>query len=147
MPKKYIVRLSDTERDELRKVIKKLSGRSQKVRRAQILLKADANGSNWTDERIADAFDCCTQTVEKIRKRLVTQGFTTVLNGVKRQHPPTAKLLDGAQEAEVIALRLGNPPKGYANWSLRLLARKVVELGIVESVSHETVRQTLKKTA
>ena len=147
MPKKYIVRLSDAERDELRKVIKKLSGSSQKVRRAQILLKADANGSNWTDERIAEAFDCRTQTVEKIRKRLVTQGFTTVLNGVKRQHPPVEKLLDGAQEAEVIALRLGEPPKGYANWSLRLLARKVVELGIVESVSHETVRQTLKKTA
>ncbi|MEO0804578.1 MAG: helix-turn-helix domain-containing protein [Cyanobacteria bacterium J06642_2] len=147
MPKKYIVRLSDAERDELRKVIKKLSGSSQKVRRAQILLKADANGSNWTDERIAEAFDCRTQTVEKIRKRLVTQGFTTVLNGVKRQHPPVEKLLDGSQEAEVIALRLGEPPKGYANWSLRLLARKVVELGIVESVSHETVRQTLKKTA
>lgn len=147
MPKKYIVRLSDTEQDELRTVIKQLSGRSQKVRRAQILLKADANGSNWTDERIAEAFDCRTQTVEKIRKRLVTQGFTTVLNGVKRQQPPTEKLLDGAQEAEVIALRLGEPPKGYANWSLRLLARKVVELGIVESVSHETVRQTLKKTA
>lgn len=147
MPKKYIVRLSDAERDELRTVIKKLSGSSQKVRRAQILLKADANGSNWTDERIADAFDCRTQTVEKIRKRLVTQGFTTVLNGVKRQHPPVEKLLDGAQEAEVIALRLGEPPKGYANWSLRLLARKVIELGIVEAVSHETVRQTLKKTA
>ena len=77
----------------------------------------------------------------------MTQGFTTVLNGVKRQHPPVEKLLDGAQEAEVIALRLGEPPKGYANWSLRLLARKVVELGIVESVSQETVRQTLKKTA
>ena len=147
MPKKYIVRLSEAERDELRKVIKKLSGSSQKVRRAQILLKADANGSNWTDERIAAAFDCRTQTVEKIRKRLVTQGFTTVLNGVRRRHPPIEKWLKGAQEAEVIALHLGDPPKGYANWSLRLLARKVVELGIVETVSHETVRQTLKKTA
>ena len=147
MPKKHIVRLNDAERDELRTVIKKLSGKSQKVRRAQILLKADANGSNWTDERIAEAFECRTQTVEKIRKRLVTQGFTTVLNGAKRQHPPVEKLLDGSQEAEVIALRLGEPPKGYATWSLRLLARKVVELGIVETVSHETVRQTLKKTA
>lgn len=116
MPKKSIVRLSDAERDELRQVIKKLSGSSQKVRRAQILLKADANGSNWTDERIAEAFGCRTQTVEKIRKRLVTQGFTTVLNGVKRQHPPVEKLLDGLQEAEVIALRLGEAPTGYANW-------------------------------
>lgn len=146
MPKKYIVRLSEAEREDLRAVIKKLKGSSQKVRRAQILLKADANGSNWTDERISEAFDCRTQTVEKIRKRLVKQGFKTVLNGVKRQHPPTEKLLDGSQEAEVIALRLGEPPKGYANWSLRLLARKVVELGIVESISHETARQTLKKT-
>ena len=147
MPKQYIVRLSEAERDELRTVIKKLKGSSQKVRRAQILMKADANGSNWTDERIAEAFGCRTQTVEKIRKRLVKQGFETVLNGVKRQHPPTEKLLDGTQEAEVIAMRLGEPPKGYANWSLRLLARKVVELGIVDAVSHETVRQTLKKTA
>ena len=146
MPKKYIVRLSAAERDELRRVIKKLQGSSQKVRRAQILLKADADGPNWTDEQIADAFCCRTQTVEKIRKRLVTQGFETVLNGARRPHPPTAKLLDGEQEAQVIALRLGEPPKGYANWSLRLLARKVVELGIVETVSHETVRQTLKKT-
>ena len=146
MPKKYIVRLSEAEREELRTVIKKLKGSSQKVRRAQILLKADANGSNWTDEQISEAFDCRTQTVEKIRKRLVKQGFKTVLNGAKRLHPPTEKLLDGAQEAEVIALRLGEPPKGYANWSLRLLARKVVELGIVESISHETARQTLKKT-
>ena len=146
MPKKYIVRLSAEERDELRRVIQKLQGGSQKVRRAQILLKADASGPNWTDEQIAEAFCCRTQTVEKIRKRLVKQGFETVLNGAKRLQPPTEKLLDGDQEAQLIALRLGEPPKGYANWSLRLLARKVVELGIVDAVSHETVRQTLKKT-
>ena len=147
MPKKYIVRLSEAERNTLRGVIKKLKGSSQKVRRAQILLKADATGSNWTDQQIAEAFDCRTQTVEKIRKRLVTQGFETVLDGIKRPCSPTKKLLDGSQEAEIIALRLGDPPKGYGSWSLRLLARKVVELGIVESLSYETVRQTLKKTA
>lgn len=147
MPKRYIVRLSEAERDELHSVIKQLKGSSQKVRRAHILLKADVTGSNWTDEQIAEAFCCRTQTVEKIRKRLVQQGFEVALNGAKRAHPPTEKLLDGEQEAQVIALRLGEPPKGYANWSLRLLSRKVVELGIVESVSHETVRQTLKKTA
>ncbi|MGB7085151.1 MAG: helix-turn-helix domain-containing protein [Phormidesmis sp.] len=147
MPKRYIVRLSEAERDELRTVIKQLKGSSQKVRRAQILLKADADGSNWTDARISEAFCCRPQTVENIRKRLVTQSFEAALNGIKRTQPPTEKLLDGEQEAQVIALRLGAAPKGYANWSLRLLARKVVELGIVESVSHETVRQTLKKTA
>lgn len=146
MPKKYIVRLSQEERDELRAVVKKLKGSSQKVRRAQILMKADAGGSNWTDEHIAAAFCCRTKTVENIRKRLIERGFDETLNGARRTHSPTAKLLDGEQEAQVIAMRLGTPPKGYGNWSLRLLARKVVELGIVDSVSHETVRQTLKKT-
>ncbi len=147
MQKKYVVRLSADERDQLRAVIKKLSGSSQKVRRAQILLKADAEGSNWTDRQIAEAFDCRIKTVENIRQRLVEQGFEVALNGVKRSRPPTEKLLDGEQEAQIIAMRLGSPPAGYANWSLRLLARKVVELGLVDAVSHETVRQTLKKTA
>ncbi|KPQ31769.1 MAG: Winged helix-turn helix [Phormidesmis priestleyi Ana] len=145
MPKQYIVELSEAERGELRGVIRKLQGSSQKVRRAQILLKADTGGSNWTDERIAEAFCCRTKTVENIRKRLIQRGFEETLNGAKRTTPPTPKLLSGEQEAEVIALRLGEPPKGYSNWSLRLLARKVIELEIVESVSHETLRQTLKK--
>lgn len=146
MPKKYIVRLSAEERQHLQTVIKTLSGSSQKVRRAQILLKADAEGANWTDRQIAEAFDCRTKTVENIRQRLVEQGFDVALNGRKRQQSPTKKLLDGEQEAQIIALRLGEPPAGYANWSLRLLARKVVELEIVDNISHETVRQTLKKT-
>ncbi|MEM7284609.1 MAG: helix-turn-helix domain-containing protein [Pseudomonadota bacterium] len=147
MKKKYIVRLTPDERHQLQAVIKKLKGSSQKVRRAQILLKADADGPNWTDQEIADAFGCRTKTVENIRCRLVEQGFEVTLNGSKRRRPPTDKLLDGEQEAQVIALRLGAPPAGYANWSLRLLARKVVELGLVDTVSHETVRQTLKKMA
>ena len=146
MQKKYIVRLSDEERQELREVIKKLKGSSQKVRRAQILLKADIKGANWTDERIAEAFECRTKTVENIRQRLVEKGFEETLNGARRRTPPTEKLLDGEQEARIIAMRLGPPPKGYANWSLRLLSRKVVELGMVDSVSHETIRRTLKKT-
>ena len=147
MEKKYIVRLTDEERELLRSVVKKLSGSSQKVRRAQVLLKADADGPNWTDKRIAEAFSCRTKTVENIRQRLVTEGFDVVLNGKKRDMPPRNNRLDGEQEAKVIALRLGPPPKGFANWSLRLLAEKVVELEIIESVCHETVRQTLKKTA
>jgi len=147
MQKKYVVRLTNQERDELRGVIKKLKGTSQKVRRAQILLKADAEGPNWTDLQIAEAFSCRTRTVEKIRQRLVERGFDETLNGAERPYPPVEKLLNGAQEAQIIATRLGPPPKGYAHWTLRLLARKVVELEIVESVSHETVRRTLKKTA
>lgn len=145
MRKKYVVRLTDEERGELQQVVKKLKGTSQKVRRAQILLKADADGPKWTDERIAEAFSCRVQTVEKIRQRLVERGFNETLNGTKPEKPPTEKLLNGEQEARVIAMRLGPPPKGYANWTLRLLARKVVELEIVDSISHETVRQTLKK--
>lgn len=145
MQKKYIVRLTDEERAELSEVIRKLKGTSQKVRRAQILLKADADGPNWTDARIAEAFSCRAKTVENVRQRLVERGFRETLDGAKRAEPPTPKRLDGEQEAEIIALRLGPPPKGYANWSLRLLARKVVELAIVDSVSHETVRRVLKK--
>lgn len=147
MQKRYIVRLSELEKKELHEVIKRLKGSSQKVRRAQILLKTDVEGPNWTDQLVAEAFNCRPQTVENIRRRLVERGFEATLNGLKRSQPPTAKLLNGTQEAEVIAMRLGSPPKGYANWSLRLLARKVVELEIVEGVSHETVRKTLKKTA
>jgi hypothetical protein len=146
MQKRYIVRLSDEERATLEEVAKKLKGTGQKVRRAQILLKADANGPSWSDKRIADAFSCRTRTVEKVRQRLVERGFNETLNGKKRATPPTEKLLDGKQEAKIIATRLGPPPKGYANWTLRLLARKVVVLEIVDSISHETVRRTLKKT-
>lgn len=146
MRKKYIVRLSDEERGVLREVVKKLKGTSQKVRRAQILLKADANGPGWCDQRIAEAFSCRTRTIEKIRQRLVERGFSETLDGKKRATPPTEKILDGEQEAKIIATRLGRPPKGYANWSLRLLARQVVALEIVDSISYETVRRTLKKT-
>ncbi len=147
MQKKYVVRLTDQERDELRGVIKKLKGTGQKVRRAQILLNADADGPNWTDLQIAEAFSCRTRTVEKIRQRLVERGFDETLDGARRAQPPVDKLFNGEQEAKIIATRLGSPPKGYVHWTLRLLARKVVELAIVESVSHETVRRTLKKTA
>ena len=96
---------------------------------------------------IADAFGCRTKTVENIRQRLVEKGFRETLDGKKRSTPPTAKILDGEQEARIIATRLGPPPKGYANWSLRLLARKVVELEIVDTVSYSTLCRTLKKTA
>jgi hypothetical protein len=146
MPKKFIVRLSDAERDVLAGVIKKLRGSSQKVRRAHVLLKADADGPGWTDARIAEAFGCRTKTVENLRERFVTGGFEETLEGKVRATPPRPKLLDGEQEAKVIALRLGTPPAGFAHWTLRLLAEKVVELEIAEAISHETVRQTLKKT-
>jgi hypothetical protein len=146
MPKKYIVQLTPEERCHLQKVIKKLSGGSRKVRRAHILLKTDANGPCWKDSRIAEAFNCRTKTVENIRQNFVLHGFQQALDGKKRATPPTPKLLNGEQEVKIIATRLGSPPPGYANWSLRLLARHVVELEIVPSISHETIRQVIKKT-
>jgi hypothetical protein len=145
--KKYIVRLTEEERGTLRRLIVKLKGSSQKVRRAQVLLKTDADGPGWTDQRIAEAFSCRTKTVENIRQRLVMQGFDAALHGQQRELPPRAKRLDGKQEAKIMALRLGDPPRGFASWTLRLLAEKAVELEIVESISYETVRRTLKKTA
>jgi transposase len=145
--KVYVVRLTDEEREQLAGIVRKFKGTSQKVRRAQILLKADADGPGWTDRQIADAFGCRRQTVENVRRNLCERGFEQTLNGVKRPGSPTPKLLDGEQEAKIIATRLGKPPAGYANWTLRLLARTVVELSIVGSISHETVRRTLKKVA
>lgn len=147
MEKKYVVRLTEEERNVLKAVVKKFKGSSEKVRRAHVLLAADADGPNWTDKKISEAFCCRTKTVENIRQRLVTEGFEITLNGKNRESPPRHRRLDGEQEARVIALRLGKPPEGFANWSLRLLAEQVVELGIVDSVSYETLRKTLKKTA
>lgn len=146
MERKYIVRLTDSERETLREITKKLKGSSEKVRRANILLMADVNGPNWPDQQIAEAFSCWRQTVECIRKRLVVRGFEEAVHGKVREGPPRLKLLDGRQEAELIALRLGEPPNGYSSWSLRLLARKAVELDLVDTISYETVRTTLKKT-
>lgn len=145
MPKKYIVRLTDSERGTLNEVVKKLKGSSQKVRRAQVLLKADADGPDWTDCQIAEAYGCRTRTVETIRERFITEGFDATLHG--KPKAPRPKVLRGEQEAKVIALRLGPPPKGFANWTLRLLAERVVELNLVGSISHETLRRTLKKTS
>jgi len=146
MQKKYIVRLTDEERQRCEEVVRKLKGTSQKVRRAQILLKADANGPAWGDRQIAEAFGCRRQTVEKIRRRFVERGFEETLEGKKRSCAPANKILDGEVEAKIIAMRLGPPPEGYGQWTLRLLARQVVALEIVESISYETVRRALKKT-
>jgi len=111
MKKKYIVSLSVEE---------KLKGSSQKVIRAQMLLKADTNGPNWIDDKIAEAFGCSRRAVEQVRERLVTEGFEIALNGKRPINPPRAKLLSGEQEAALIAMRLGSPPAGYGSWTLKL---------------------------
>ena len=146
MHKKFVVRLSDEERGVCQEIIKKLKGSSQKFRRAQIMLKADADGPGWSDARIADAFSCRVQTIENLRKRLVTEGFELALEGKKRQEPPTPCKLDGETEAKLIAMRLGKPPAGYGHWTLPRLADALVALEIVDAISHETVRKVRKKT-
>src|SRR5215472_10390966 len=130
MNKKFVVRLSEEERAVCRQVIKNLKGSSQKVRRAQILLKADADGPAWTDARIAEAFNCRVQTIENLRKRLVTEGFESALERKKRPEAPTPAKLDGEAEAKLIAMRLGQPPTGYGHWTLHLLADELVALEI-----------------
>jgi hypothetical protein len=147
MNKKFIVRLSDEERGICQEVVKRLKGSSEKVKRAQILLKADVDGPGWPDAKIAEAFNCRVQTVEGIRKRLVTEGFEAALERKQRAAPPTPCKLDGEGEAKLIALRLGKPPAGYGRWTLQLLADELVVLEVVESICPETVRKTLKKTA
>ena len=147
MNKKYIVRLSDEERAVCEAAIKNEKGKSEKLRRATILLKADADGPAWNDAKISEAIGCRTRTVENVRQAFVLEGFEGALVRKKRATPPTPKLLDGVGEAKLIALRLGKPPAGSGHWTLRLLADQMMELEIVESISPETIRQTLKKMA
>jgi len=146
MPKQYIVRLTDGERETLHQILKKRGVAAQRVRRASMLLQADVDGPSWADAKGADAFGCRTQTVENMRDSLVTEGFETTRTG-KPKRRVRSKVLDGEQEAKISALRLGQAPKGWANWTLRLLAEHSVTLEIVASVRHETRRRTLKKTS
>ena len=116
------------------------------IRHAHILLKSDTAGPGWNDKQIAEAFGCHPQTVYNVRRRFAEAGVTGALGRRSREVPPRQRRLDGAGEARLIALRCSQPPQGYGRWTLRLLAAKLVELEIVEGISPETVRQTLKKT-
>ena len=147
MAEKYRVWLMDAERERLEKLIYSGEAKARKLTHARILLKADssARGRNWTDQQISTSLDVSLATIARVRKRFATQGLTCALNPkVQKNHRP--RRLDGEQEAHLIAITCSEPPDGYARWSLRLLADKLVELDVVESISHETVRQTQKKT-
>lgn len=148
--KQYVVQLSTDERAQLEAVVRSKKAVSPERRaRAQVLLKVDAGplGPRWTDGRAAEAFDVHESTVRALRQRLVEEGFERALNRQKQRAPSVVRKLDGAAEARLIATVQGAPPEGRAKWTLRLLADKVVELGISSNpVSHETVRRTLKKT-
>ena len=147
MKKLYYVRLADEERAICEATNKTEKGMSEKLRRATILLKADADGPAWNDAKISEAVGCRRQTVENVRQAFVLEGFAAALVRKKREVAPTPKLLDGTAEAKLIAMRLGKPPAGFGHWTLRLLADQMVELEIVKSIGPETVRQTLKKMA
>ena len=146
MNKKYIVRLTDKEWAICEATIKTETGKSQKLRRATILLKADADGPGWTDAKISEAVGCRTRTVENVRQAFVRDGFEAALARNTPATSPTPKRLDGAGEARLIALRLGPPPAGFGQWTLRLLAEQLVELEVVDATRPETVRQTLKNS-
>jgi transposase len=145
MNKKYIVRLTDAEREQLTELTRKGKAAASKIRHAHILLQADAHGPAWTDTKIAESFSVSVNTVLGVRQRLVEQGLEAAINRKQQQHPSRPPRLDGEGEARLIALRCGEPPTGHARWTLRLLADQAVALDIVEAISHETVRQALKK--
>ncbi len=148
MKKKYPVVLTETERDELKRLIVVGTAPARKLTHARVLLKADQcpEGPGWADERIAEAVEVSQPTISRIRKQYVEEGLKAALNrrAPRREYH---RKLDGEQEARLIALACGTPPEGYARWSLRLLADKVVELEIADEVSYQTVGRILKKTS
>ena len=145
--KKYVVRLTEEERSQLETLVRRGRAHTRKLLYARILLKADADGPDrWTDERIAEALEVSTATVARERRRFCEDGLEVALMP-KKPGRPRRRALDGRAEAHLIALSCSDPPEGRERWSMRLLADRMVELGHVEALSHETVRRTLKKTA
>ncbi len=144
--KKHIVRLSDDERQNLLDMVRKGKVAAYKRRGAQILLKADIGkeGPGWKDEQIVAALGVSVRTVERVRERLCSQGFEKCL--LRAKGSGRKRKLDGVQEAQLITLACSHSPEGFADWTLRMLADKMVELDYIDSVSYETVRQVLKKT-
>jgi transposase len=146
--KKYKVTLTADERQALHDLIAAGKAAALKLAHARILLKADAapEGPAWTDERIAEAVEVNLTTVERVRQRFVEEGLEAALVRKKQVRPSRERKLDGEGEARLIALACSEPPQGRCAWTLQLLADKLVELHVVDSISDETVRQVLKKT-
>lgn len=139
--KKYIVKLEESERVSLREIVNRGKHAARKLTRARILLKAD---EGWRDQAIADALETSRSTVEQVRQRFVEGGLDDALNEKKR--PGAQRKLDGKQEAYLIATACSKTPTGHHDWTLRMLATKVVEWGWVDSISPETIRSILQKT-
>ena len=146
--KKYVVRLSGEEREQLAALIRKGKSPARRLLKARILLKADVSdaGEGWSDSRIIKSLDTSASMIYRVRKQLVEEGFEAVLSRKPRTTPPVPAIFDGEKEAKLIALACSKPPKGRARWTLRLLENKVVELGIVERASDSTIGRALKKT-
>lgn len=147
MAKRYVLKLSVSERQELEKVVRTGKAAGWKIQRAQALLKCDqgAQGPSWTDEQVADAFGCTTRSLQSWRKQAVERGPLSLLERRPRSLPGRRKL-DGEKHARLTALACSKPPPGAARWTLNLLAGRLVELKVVDSISYETVRRALKKT-
>lgn len=147
MNKKYIVRLTQPEKQELEQLIRVGKAAARKLTHARILLKADCNAEQggWTDKAIHEALDVSHATIARVRQAVVEQGLDAALNP-KPDSQVRIRKLDGSAEAHLIALACSQPPQGRKEWTLRLLAAQMVKLDDIESVSHETVRQVLKKT-
>jgi len=147
MNKKYIVRLTDDERKQLEDLVSKGAARAYRIKHGNILLSVDADGPGWCDEKTAQAFRCHCSTVHNVRERFVEQGLEAALNRKRQQRASRKPILDGEGQARLIALSCSEPPKGRLRWTLKLLADKLVELNVVESISDQTVRRALKKTS
>ena len=146
--KKYKVTLTPDERQQLADLIAAGKAAAQKLAHARILLKADAadGGPAWPDARIAEAVEVSIATVERVRLRFVEQGLEAALGRKKQDRPSRLRKLDGRAEARLIALACSQPPEGRTEWTMQLLADKLVELAVVDAVCDETVRRALKKT-
>jgi transposase-like protein len=145
--KKYVLQLTVEERTELEQLVKKGKAAGWKRQRAQALLQCDQgpNGPGWTDEAVAAAYGCTTRTLESWRKQAVEAGPLSLLQRQPRLTPPVPPKLDGEQQARLTALACSQAPPGHARWTLRLLAERLVELEVVDTIAHETVRRALKK--
>lgn len=146
MNKKYIVRLTAEERKELEILVKKGKTQAYRIKHANILLAVDADGPNLSDEDSAQIFGCHQNTVRNVRQGFVEQGIEVALERKKRDKPPRELKIDGEKEAQLIAIACSEPPAGRAKWTLKMLAERLVELDIVDTISDQTVRRTLKKT-
>src|SRR5213083_3099655 len=146
--KRYVVRLSTDEREQLEALIRKGKSPARRLLKARILLKADVSeaGEGWSDSRIIKALETSVSMVYRVRKQLVEEGLEAVLSRKQRATPAVPPIFDGEREAKLIALACSKPPKGRARWTLRLLESKVVELNIVDRASDSTIGRALKKT-